>query len=347
VHVLEAHRRLSAAGIECRVLNTERGGARARHWANLLLAVLDHARRGWIVHLHTNGHNSKSWLLAVACGLAARLNAGSLLTLHSGMTPGYLADRGAASPGRAGLQPGLVSTRASVLRRWLARFACSLYTRVVCVSPEIRTALLSLGVPRDRTEILPAYLGSHPSNTSLDPEWLLWLERHRPVLSTALFFRPEYGFDLLVETLVQLRRRHPAVGCVVMGSGEQQEQAKQRVREARLEDVVLLAGDVKHDACLAWMSASDVFVRPTLEDGDSVSVREALALGTPVVASATGMRPPGTILFQTGSVDDMLSKVEVTISAPERRAALPEDSGARLIEIYRQLAAPTEVYAAA
>jgi glycosyltransferase involved in cell wall biosynthesis len=56
-----------------------------------------------------------------------------------------------------------------------------------------------------------------------------------------------------------------------------------------------------------------VFVRPTLKDGDSISVREALVLGVPVVASRVGSRPPGTILFHPGNVEDMLSKVELAL----------------------------------
>jgi hypothetical protein len=49
------------------------------------------------------------------------------------------------------------------------------------------------------------------------------------------------------------------------------------------------------------IAACDVFVRPTLADGDSVSVREALALGRVVVASAVGHRPEGVLTFRAGS----------------------------------------------
>jgi glycosyltransferase involved in cell wall biosynthesis len=83
---------------------------------------------------------------------------------------------------------------------------------------------------------------------------------------------------------------------------------------------VLLAGDVDHDTCLALMSASDVFIRPTLEDGDSISVREALELKVPVVASRVGTRPPGAILFHPGDVEDLLSKLECAL-AQRRQAA--------------------------
>ena len=69
-----------------------------------------------------------------------------------------------------------------------------------------------------------------------------------------------------------------------------------------------------HEACLALISACDVFLRPTLEDGDSISVREALSLGVPVVASRVGTRPAGAILFQPGDVEEMVAKIELAMA---------------------------------
>jgi len=157
------------------------------------------------------------------------------------------------------------------------------------------------------------------------------------MLSTTLFFRPEYGFDLLATVVAQLRLRYPSVGCVVMGSGEQREEAERRIHEMGLEKNVLMLGDVNHDTCLALMSASDVFVRPTLEDGDSISVREALALGVPVVASDIGTRPAGAILFQRGDVGEMLSKVELAMAAKRDPKVPAADCMNRLMEIYQQV----------
>jgi len=168
--------------------------------------------------------------------------------------------------------------------------------------------------------------------------------RHQPLLSAALFFRPEYGFDLLATAIARLRLRYPSVGCLVMGTGEQRDEAEQRIHETGLEDNVLMLGDVNHDACLALMSASDVFVRPTLEDGDSISVREALSLGVPVVASRTGTRPAGTILFQPGDVGEMLSKVELAMAMENDGDAPVAGCMDRLMEIYQQATAPEEAY---
>ena len=314
VHVSGIRRQLTAAGIACRVLDT----GVVRPGAAFGLTVLRQAFEGWTLHLHTNGHNVKSWLLALGCGLAGQFRGGSILTLHSGMAPGYLES-------------------APLWRRRLADFTCSLYRQVICVSPEIRSALLSLGVESQRLEVLPAFLSTENPEVSLDPGLLAWIGRHWPLFSTVLFFRPEYGFDLLVAALVRLRRIYPSLGCLVMGSGEQRAEAENRVREEGLEENILLAGDVNHDACLAWMSLCDVFLRPTLEDGDSISVREALSLGVPVVASRVGTRPSGAILFHPGDVEDMLAKLEQAMALKRDNQPKPAGSMDRLMEIYRQV----------
>lgn len=286
VHVSGVHRQLTAAGVQCAVLDTSVIPRRL----SFAMKLASYALRGWTLHLHTNGHNRNSWLLALLCGIAGQWNGYCVLTLHSGMMPDYVLRRGK-----------------------LAGFVCRLYSRVVCAGPALRDAAVSLGTRTERTEIAPAYLAVESPDAPLDPQLFAWIERHRPLLSTTLFFRPEYGFDLLVEGIARLRGQYPALGCLVMGSGEQSVEASQRVRDAGLENDVLLLGDVDHDTCLALMRRSHVFVRATLEDGDSISVREALALGVPVVASRVGSRPPGAILFHPGDVEDMLSKVDLAL----------------------------------
>jgi glycosyltransferase involved in cell wall biosynthesis len=189
-----------------------------------------------------------------------------------------------------------------------------MYSRVVCVNAEISRVIGDLGVPDNSLEIAPAFLPVEAPDVAVPEEIEKWIERHSPVLSAAMFFRPEYGFDLLVETLSKLRGTHREIGCVVMGDGEHRAEALALVQGAGLGDAVLLAGDVDHEQCLALMARSDVFVRPTLMDGDSISVREALALGVPVVASNVGTRPGGTLLFQAGNVRELVAQIAAAVS---------------------------------
>ena len=312
VHVSGIERQLTAAGVTCRVLDM----SLVRPGWSFAWAVLSHALQGWTLHLHTNGHNLKSWLLALGCGVAGQARGGCILTLHSGMLPGYLEN-------------------AASWRRRLAAFTCSLYKRVICVSQEIESALLSLGLEPGRMEVLPAFVSSESLATAPEPDVLAWIGRHRPLFSTVLFFRPEYGFDVLVAGLARLTRLHPSLGCLVMGSGEERSEAEKLVRDAGLEDNVFLLGDVSHDACLALISVCHVFLRTTFEDGDSISVREALSLGVPVVASRIGTRPPGVFLFHPGNVDEMLAKIEQALASKRANQLQMAGCQDRLMEIYQ------------
>lgn len=334
VHLATAHQLLTRSGACCHVLDA--GGHRERPgglWGSvrsglrLLARVRDHAREGWTLHLHTNGHNAKSWLVAVACAAAAREAPARVLTVHSGMAPEYL---------RFGDGWG----------RTLARRALGAYDRVLCVNEEIRSAAHQAGAPEARLEVVPAYLPAPPPEGELPARFREWLENHTPILTTTLFYRPEYGLDLLLATLQRMKGRHPELGCLVLGSGEGEIAARRRLREEGMADWVNLAGDVTHDLCLALMARSDLFVRPTLVDGDALSVREALGLGLPVVASATGHRPPGPVLFPPGDGDALEEALENSLGslrrvlreAPERTAASGHDDEIeRLLQTYREL----------
>lgn len=133
-------------------------------------------------------------------------------------------------------------------------------------------------------------------------------------LSVTLSFRPEYGFDLLMDAVSRLNRKYPELGCLVIGSGEDRSAAEELIRKCRLGGSVFLAGDLDHQLCLTAISRSTAFVRPTFRDGDSISVREAMSLGVPVVASNVGTRPEGTLLFEVGDLEALISQIERALS---------------------------------
>ena len=56
-------------------------------------------------------------------------------------------------------------------------------------------------------------------------------------------------------------------------------------------------------------SISDIYIRPTMNDGDSISVREAIQMNLKVVASDVAKRPNGVVIYQKGNISDFLSKV--------------------------------------
>src|SRR5262245_27701365 len=70
-------------------------------------------------------------------------------------------------------------------------------------------------------------------------------------------------------------RSRPDIGAVFLGRGPQRPEGPQ----------VLHAGPVPHEDVPLWLSAADLFALPTLDEGCSNALLEALACGLPVVTS--------------------------------------------------------------
>ena len=307
VHVAGVRRELVDAGVSCALLNARPGAPasdeyrRAGTALGLVRAVARHGRRGWLVHTHINGHNPKSWLLALAAGIGGMTAPARVLTVHSGMAADHL--------GAGGTAP------------LLARLVCRLHDRVICVNDEIRRAIAAAGVPAERLRVLAAAAPSRrAAPVELPVSLARWVGERTPLLSATLAFEPEYRFDLLAGAVAVLRHDHPAIGCVVMGSGSGEAQARALIAGSGLESAVRLTGDVDHDTCLQLIAESNLFVRPNDRDGDALSVREALALGVPVVASDVGSRPPEAILFAAGDFQGMRGAIRRALAGAGRRS---------------------------
>jgi glycogen(starch) synthase len=301
VHVWSAHRLTTRAGRQSNVLNIDPRAPSSDAYIkisgprDLALQLLRHAWNDWTFQVHTNGHNGKSWAIAMACGVAAQFGPGGTLTLHSGLAPAYIRHK----------------------RAWMRRFmrlACVLYEQVICVNDEIAHAVNDLGIPAEHVRITPAFLPIDPPEVVVPDEIERWMQQHSPLMTSTMFFRPEYGLEFLVEAVDRLRARYPRMGCLVMGTGENREEAAALVEKYGLRNAIFLAGDLDHELCLALMARSDVFVRPTLRDGDSISVREAMALGVKVVASNVGTRPEGVVLFEAGDAAGLAGRVDEVLA---------------------------------
>src|SRR5205814_3643851 len=178
--------------------------------------------------------------------------------------------------------------------------------------------------------VLSGFYGLGPTDTTtVPPSVEEFLRRHSPVIGAVASIGPEYGLPLIAEAAVRLRPAYPRLGLLLMGPAG--------FERADLDGSLLLAGQLPHDTALAVMGRLDVFVRPTYFDGDASSVREALALGVPVVASDTDFRPEGVVVFRRGDVGALSDALRLALADRARRpiaAASEAGSWPRLLQIY-------------
>jgi glycogen synthase len=285
-----------------------------------------YARQGYILHIVTNGHNTKSWLCAFACSVAGILNRRrTIIALDSGAMPEFVQEAG-------------------WFLRMLMRVTLQLAGKVICRNNRGQDALFNIGNKDSSVLIIPGYIPSIPSNPEAIPaEMKTFLAAHAPVIGTVVAFRPEYGVDLLVDAVNQLAIDWPNLGLIIVASGDEPNTARV-IRGLQQNGRVAVIKDLPHPICLAVMSRLTLFARCTYYDGDAISVREALALGLPVVASDTDYRPEGVTLFTKGDVKDLVKKLRCNLeksgelSVNSSRCAMPNTAD-RVLNLYHELAA--------
>jgi glycogen synthase len=291
-----------------------------------LLSVLLR-QRSEIIHLHVGGKFTPRLLaLALICSLVP--GAKSVLTFHSGGYPSSPEGRAARARSLRGL----------VLRR---------FDRLIGVNPEIVELFQRLGCSPDRTRLIsPHAVESGESNAAgsgspLPDQLRQFRESHSPMLLTVSLLEPEYDLPLQIEILGAIRESHPRAGLAIIGTGSLDEQLRERIRETSYAEHILQCGDVPHVHTLRAISESDLLLRTTLYDGDSIAVREALHLGTPVIATDNSMRPPGVRLIPPASSSALQTAIKDALAAP--RAERPTTNGCdernleAVLAVYREL----------
>lgn len=250
-----------------------------------------------ILHLHIGGH--LPWRLVALAGICSIWpGARTVLTFHSGGYP--TSDEGRRLTSR--------SLKARVLQR---------FDRVIAVNDDIKSFLVRCGVREDRVRVVSPY-ASEPPYQGLLPERLeRFLTAHSPVLVTIGLLEPEYDLELQIDVLGGLLQRYPRTGLLMLGSGSLERTLRERLDRTPFRDHVLLYGDLAHDVTLAVLRRAQVFLRTTRYDGDALSVREALALGVPVVATRTALRPAGPRLVDVGDRRGLDAAVRECLAEPD------------------------------
>ena len=222
--------------------------------------------------------------------------------------------------------------------RRLFSYAARRVQHFLCAGEHVRQNILRFGVePTRATTIVPfiSPVEGEPDGP-LAPEVEDFLQRHRPIVTSGTGVlvhhdeRDLYGLDVFVRAAHIVKRHHPSVGFFFVVAGVAVpgliEDAEAYIAENDLADTVVIHRQPIVPGTRLWQRG-DVFVRATLSDGDAISLREALAVGVPALASTAVSRPDGCALFETGDVVDCARGILALLSDPSaaraRVAALP------------------------
>ena len=274
-----------------------------------------------IIHQHFGGMLTRRILgLALACTL--RPGVKSVMTFHSGGFP--------STP--EGMSLGPNSFAGFVLRR---------FDGLIAVNEEIMSFLRKLRVSAKRARIITPYsFVTNDDSSSLPGLVSDFLTAHNPVFVSAGQLEPEYDLALQIDAVANLREKFPEVGLLLLGSGSIERELRARIAERQCLQQVLLAGDVPHAATIEVICRSRIMLRTTWYDGDAISVREAMQVGTPVIATDNAMRPAGIRLIGKSDLGALVQAIEQELQQPfsrPKRMAADDTSVQQVLQLYEEL----------
>jgi 1,2-diacylglycerol 3-alpha-glucosyltransferase len=216
----------------------------------------------------------------------------------------------------------------------VSRWFCNLHDRVLAPSHDLQGILVRYGVRRP-IEVMMTGVAIPPEAT---PAERLAAKRElgvEPPVKTLLFvgrIAREKNLDLLLDSLVKLRRRLPRVTLLLAGDGPYRARLEHGVTARGLASRVRFLGWVPHDQIQTTYLAADLFVSTSLTETQGLAPLEAMASGCAVVLA----RGPGVVdlvehersgLIVDPDAQSLAAAAEQVLTDPDLRGRLA--AGAR------------------
>ena len=134
------------------------------------------------------------------------------------------------------------------------------------------------------------------------------------------------GHHLAIEALPALLRSHPQARLAIVGDGTERERLQALARSLGVEARVHFAGAVPNEQLLRWYSAADALILASSREGWANVLLEAMACGTPVVATRIWGTPEvvtpasGGVLFEPREAPALAAAVQRLLQAMPDRA---------------------------
>lgn len=210
------------------------------------------------------------------------------------------------------------------------KFLLNKISYLIVVNSHIKDWCINNKILLDKIEVIPAYINPIINkNDYLKINKEVWdfinesRKREEKIITAngnIRFFNREdlYGLDLLIELIYLLKKEDYKVSLIFALLGYENQTKEERyyfkkllkkIEKYQISENIFIY-EVKDTEYYPILDKSDIFIRPTNTDGDAVSIREAIYLKKPNVASDIVKRPVGTILFKSREIKDLFKKVK-------------------------------------
>lgn len=183
------------------------------------------------------------------------------------------------------LDLNLLARQARGMGRFAAQRLARQTTAFVAINPSIVVDLQTWGVPPSRIHTIPngVFLPTLHPQRRLHSRQALGLPAERPILVAVGNLRALKNHTLLIDALKEVVQQGHQPLLLLLGDGNQREALEQQVAHLGLTKHVKFCGRVNNVS--DYLEAADLFVLPSLVEGLSNALLEAMSYSLPCIAS--------------------------------------------------------------
>ena len=175
------------------------------------------------------------------------------------------------------------------------------YDRVICVSDDLHAACIDVGVRATRCILIENAIDTlefHRRHTVTQAKRRLGFDPQRRLIGAVGRLSPEKGFDVLIESAKRLLDSGCPVDVAIAGEGDDRPRLESLIARLGLQEHVRLLG-YRADT-IDLFQAFDVLALSSYREGLPNVILEAMALETPVVATAIAGIPKAITSGENG-----------------------------------------------
>lgn len=160
---------------------------------------------------------------------------------------------------------------------------------VIRVSNNDIKKLIERGVPSDGVKYIPNGFNPkkfYPLNKN-EARDKLHLPNKKIILNISRLYEVK-GHKYLIDAIKMIIEKRKDVLCFIGSSGPLKSKLQKQINDLGIQDCVKLTGFVPDDKINLWMNACDVFILPSLSEGNPTIMFECLGCGKPFIGTKVG-----------------------------------------------------------
>ena len=153
----------------------------------------------------------------------------------------------------------------SFFKRLIVKFALMFPNTIICVGKKVEAKLIQ-NTDKDKLLIINnGFEMSEPNKTRKDFRKELGMENNYIMISVANFVKKK-GINLIIESMVELRKAFPDLVYLIIGDGLEKESLKALANKLDLNNCVKFVGKKFNEELANYYNASDIFALMSIED---------------------------------------------------------------------------------